>query len=123
MVPNVLYQRAARRLELPSVRRWFVVALVFAVTFVAIRALEFGSLNCRWATTAYGSIVYLLLGLHTVHLVTDLLDSSVLGALLFTKQMEGRRFVDIEENADYWYFVVASWLPIYATVYWAPRFL
>ena len=34
---------------------------------------------------------------------------------------DGARFVDVSENALYWYFVVASWLLIYGTIYWAPR--
>jgi cytochrome c oxidase subunit 3 len=122
-IPNVIYQRAAERLDLRGVRRWMVVALAFALAFVAIRVLEFQHLNCRWGTTAYGSVVYLLLGLHTVHLVTDLLDSIVLTALMFSRQVEGRRFVDVAENADYWYFVALVWLPVYATLYWAPRWL
>jgi cytochrome c oxidase subunit I+III len=29
--------------------------------------------------------------------------------------------VDVEDNAVYWYFVVAAWLPIYGVIYWAPR--
>ena len=33
---------------------------------------------------------------------------------------ERPRFVDVSENALYWYFVVWSWLPIYAVVYGAP---
>jgi cytochrome c oxidase subunit I+III len=27
----------------------------------------------------------------------------------------------VSENALYWYFVVLSWLPIYAVIYLAPR--
>jgi heme/copper-type cytochrome/quinol oxidase subunit 3 len=57
-----------------------------------------------------------------VHLVTDTYDSIVLAVLLFIGPLESKRFVDVNENADYWYFVVLSWLPIYAVIYWAPRF-
>ena len=32
-----------------------------------------------------------------------------------------KRFVDVSENAFYWYFVVLAWLPIYALIYFAPR--
>jgi cytochrome c oxidase subunit I+III len=35
--------------------------------------------------------------------------------------MDEHRFVDVSENTMYWYFVVASWLPIYALIYLAPR--
>jgi cytochrome c oxidase subunit III len=45
----------------------------------------------------------------------------VLDVLFFTGPLEGRRYVDVSENARYWYFVVLSWLPIYAVVYLAPR--
>ena len=31
------------------------------------------------------------------------------------------KFVDVSENALYWYFVVFTWLPIYAIVYFGPR--
>jgi len=90
---------------------------------VVVRAFEYSALNVRWDTNAYGSVVWLLLSLHTLHVVTDLFDSVVLGALAFTGPWEGRRFVDVAENAMYWYFVVLAWLPLYAVIYLAPRVL
>jgi cytochrome c oxidase subunit 3 len=45
----------------------------------------------------------------------------VLAVLMFTGPLEGKRFVDVSENAMYWYFVVGSWLPIYAVIYWGGR--
>jgi heme/copper-type cytochrome/quinol oxidase subunit 3 len=27
----------------------------------------------------------------------------------------------VQDNAMYWNFVVASWLPIYGCIYWIPR--
>jgi len=63
------------------------------------------------------------MGFHTFHLVTDTLDTAVLTALMFTRRIEGTRFVDVYENAVYWYFVVGVWLPLYAVVYVAPRLL
>ena len=50
-------------------------------------------------------------------------DTAVLAVLFFTGPLEGKRFVDVSENALYWYFVVLSWLPIYAVIYWAPRWM
>jgi cytochrome c oxidase subunit I+III len=65
--------------------------------------------------------VWTLLGFHTVHILTDLLDTIVLAVMMFTGPLEERRFVDVSENAAYWYFVVGTWLPIYALIYFAPR--
>jgi cytochrome c oxidase subunit III len=123
LVPNELTKRAGERIDLRGVRIWIVVCLAFGLVFNAVRVFEFMHLNVRWDHDAYGSVVWLLLGLHTTHIVTDFLDSAVLTVLMFTGPIEERRFVDVEENAVYWYFVVLAWLPIYGVIYWAPRLI
>ena len=121
MLPNQLAKKAAEKMNLRKVRIWMVVCLLFSLVFLGIRVLEFTSLNTRWDSQAYGSVVWMLMALHTTHLVTDAYDSAVLTVLMFTGPLEGKRYVDVSENAMYWYFVVLSWLPIYAVIYWAPR--
>ena len=113
-------KHAAEKLDLPGVQRWVTVSTLAAFAILAVRVLEFRGLNCRWDSSAYGSIVWTLLGLHTLHLITDAYDTLVLNVLRFTGPLEGKRFVDVSENAMYWFFVVASWLPIYAVLYLAP---
>jgi heme/copper-type cytochrome/quinol oxidase subunit 3 len=120
-VPNELARRAAERLDLSRVRLWLVVAIICGITFNVIRAFEFATLNVLWNTNAYGSVVWLLLGLHTTHILTDVLDTGVLTVLMFVGPIEEKRFVDVAENSIYWYFVVFAWLPIYGVLYWAPR--
>jgi cytochrome c oxidase subunit I+III len=120
-LPNALTKKAAERFDLPRVKLWTAVCLAFAVAFNAIRFVELGALNVRWDSNAYGSVVWVLLGYHTTHVLTDFLDSSVLGALVFFGPMDEHRFIDVSENAMYWYFVVLTWLPIYAVIYVAPR--
>jgi heme/copper-type cytochrome/quinol oxidase subunit 3 len=67
-------------------------------------------------------VVWFLLGLHTTHLLTDVADTIVLTALMFTRHgFNGRRFSDVTDNAFYWDFVILSWLPIYFLIYWVPR--
>ena len=122
-VPNELTKKAAERVDLAKVKLWLVVGLVFGVGFNVIRGFEFTALNVWWDQDAYGSVVWFLLGLHTTHIVTNVVDSMVLAVLLFVGPVEEKRFVDVQENSVYWYFVVLSWLPIYAVLYWAPRVL
>jgi cytochrome c oxidase subunit III len=123
LVPNHWTKRAAEQENRAKVRIGLLVCLGFAAAFLVVRGLEFTTLNTRWDSHAYGSAVWMLLGLHTLHLVTDFYDSAVLSVLTFTGPWEGKRFVDLSENAMYWYFVVIAWLPIYALIYLAPRFL
>jgi cytochrome c oxidase subunit III len=120
--PNQKAKQAAERLDIHGVRLWMTVCMVFSLAFLAVRAFEFGALNTRWDSDAYGSVVWMLLALHTTHLVTDAYDSLVLTVLMFKGPLEGKRYVDVSENAGYWYFVVLSWLPIYAVIYWGARF-
>jgi cytochrome c oxidase subunit III len=123
VVPNHFAKKAAEAHDLHGVRLWLAVALVFGAAFLAVRVMEFAGLNVRWDSNAYGSVVWVLLGFHTAHLVTDYLDTAVLEVLFFTGPLDGKRFVDVSENSFYWYFVVWAWLPIYFVIYWGARAL
>lgn len=123
-LPNLLLNRRAEQEQLGPVRVWLVVMTLVGFLLVAIRYFEFAAMHVVWSDSAYGSIVITLLGLHTVHLVTDLYDTAVLTVLMFTRHANsGRRFVDVAENAIYWNFVIYVWLPIYVLLYFAPRWL
>lgn len=120
-VPNWWTKRAAERSDLRCVKIGMIVCVAFGVACLLVRIGEFATLNVRWDTNAYGSIVWMLMGLHTTHLLTDTWDSLVLTVLMWTGPVEGKRFVDVSENAGYWYFVVISWLAVYAVVFWGAR--
>lgn len=122
ILPNHYTKHAAKAHELGRARFGMLACLVLALAFLGVRIFEFTSLNVSWTTNAYGSIAWTLLGLHTVHLITDFADSLVLFVLMLKGPLEGRRFVDAAENAVYWDFVVLAWLPIYVVLYWVPRF-
>jgi cytochrome c oxidase subunit III len=122
LVPNVLISRWAEQQDLMKVRIGMVVMSVFGIAPLVVRIFEFPALNIQWDTNAYGSIVWILLGLHTTHILTDLVDTLVLAALMFTGHADSpRRFGDVQDNAMYWNFVVAVWLPIYGCIYWLVR--
>ena len=121
IIPNQLTKKSAERQDLRGIYLWMSVALVTAVAFNVIRIFEFRSLNVWWDENAYGSAVWTLLGFHTVHVLTDLLDSLVLLAVLVFGPIRESQFVDVSDNCMYWYFVVISWLPIYAVIYLVPR--
>jgi cytochrome c oxidase subunit III len=121
-IPNTLTDRAAMHCDLKKVRLWLGICCVFGLALIVVRFLEFTTLNVRGDENVYGSVVWMLMGLHTFNLVTDYGDTLVLTVLMAKGPVEGKRFVDVAENSGYWDFVVITWLPIYAVVYWAPRF-
>jgi cytochrome c oxidase subunit 3 len=121
---NALLSRWARSCDLVKVRWGLVGMSLLGIAPLVVRWFEFPALQVRWDLNAYGSVIWLLLGLHTTHLLTDVADTLVLTALMFTRHgRSGRRFSDVSDNAFYWDFVVLSWLPIYFILYWLPRFI
>lgn len=123
LAPNYLAKKAADRLDRRRVIVWLSVMAAFSLAICLVRALEFVTLNVSWGDNAYGSAVWFNLGLHTTHLLTDLIDSFVLLAIFLVGPVEGKRFVDQSENAIYWNFVALMWLPMYAVIYLAPRLM
>ena len=122
-LPNRWVAAKAKAGDARAVRWGVVLMSLLGLLLVGIRALEFGRLNVRWDQDAYGSVVWLLMFLHATHVLTDLGDTIVLGVCLFTHEITDTQFSDVNDNAGYWSFVVVSWLPIYALVYWGGRLL
>jgi cytochrome c oxidase subunit 3 len=122
VVPNILVSRWAGKRDLRKVQIGLVVMSALGIMSLIIRAFEFPAMHVKWDANAYGSVVWLLLGLHTTHIITDLIDTLVLMCLMFTRHGDNpRRYGDVEDNAMYWNFVVIAWIPLYACLYWAAR--
>lgn len=122
-VPNHLTKHAAEHFDLARVRLGLLVCVLFGLAFLVVRFFEFAPLGTRWDSNAYGSIVWATMGMHTAHVLTDVVDTIVLTILMFTAHVEPKRLVDVSENALYWDFIILSWVPIYLVIYWAPRWL
>jgi heme/copper-type cytochrome/quinol oxidase subunit 3 len=120
-IPNHMSKKAAERQDLRGVLLTMGLVLLLEIVLVVVRGFELTTLNIRWDDNAYGSIVWTLLGLHTFHLLSDTGETIVVLAVLWLGDRDPRRFTDISENADYWYFVILAWLPIYAVIYLVPR--
>lgn len=123
LVPTVLADRAAYRIDLVRLRQWFVVMLAFEVASVAVRWQEFLSLNVRWDSNAYGSAAWTIVGLHTTLLLGDLFETAVMTVILFSSRRLDRHFSDATDVTFYWYFLVATSIAMYVIVYLSPRFM
>jgi len=121
-IPNAYLSRWARKKDLRLVRIGLIVMCAMAVLPLGIRVYEFPAFHVLWDDDAYGSITWTILGLHTTHVVTDLADTIVLTCLMFSRHADSaRRYGDVQDNCLYWNFVIVTWVPIYASLYWVPR--
>lgn len=122
------FQEWVRRLAIRggSRRALFIGSLVttlLCLIALGLRALEFPALGAQWDANAYGSAVWTILGLHSVHLVAETGETALLTLLVGLKEPDHDDRLDHEINADYWYFVAGAWVVLYLLVYWGPRVL
>jgi cytochrome c oxidase subunit 3 len=106
-----------------AIRKGLLILSLFGLIATAIRVFEFTTLNCRWTDDAYSSTIWVLIGMHSGHLITELIETLVLFVMSFTSKMEGTRLADAAINSDYWYFVVITGLMIDVLIYGTTRFL
>jgi heme/copper-type cytochrome/quinol oxidase subunit 3 len=120
-LPNLWVKRRAHAHDAAGVRIGVLIMAVIGLMLLALRGFEISVLAPTWHQDAYGSVVWMLIILHTSHILTDWGDTVVQALWLFTHRIGDDQFSDVEDNCNYWSFVVIAWVPIYAIVYWLPR--
>jgi heme/copper-type cytochrome/quinol oxidase subunit 3 len=121
VIPARWVQKVAPSGDRRAIRTGLALLAALAVVATIIRVFEFTTLNCRWSDDAYSSTVWVLIGMHAGHLVTELIETLVILAVAFTPKMEGTRLADAAINSDYWYFVVITGLLNFVFIYVLPR--
>jgi cytochrome c oxidase subunit 3 len=98
--------RAARAGDRGESNRWLVASLVLGLVFVVNTFLELATLDFGITTDAYGSIFWVTIGVHWLHVVAGLVV--VVAALVVST---GRGVAPLASSraaaAYYWYFTVA----------------
>jgi len=119
-IPLVITDRAARRLDLRTVRAGMVVATLLLAAMCVLRALEFGALNVRWNTSAYGTVAWAVVFAHATLLLLEFLEAVVFTPMLFSASLEQKEIAGVSDFAFYWYFLTGAWVPLYAVVFLSP---
>jgi cytochrome c oxidase subunit 3 len=123
LIPAWRVKKVAPSGDRRAVRNGLLTLALFALAALALRILEFSALNCRWSDDAYSSTVWVLIGMHSGHLLTELIETLILFAISLTPKMEGTRLADAAINSDYWYFVVVTAWMVDLLIYGTTRFL
>ena len=121
VLPALRLDRAGRERDVRMIRWMLFANLVFGTAFLVLRVFEFRALHCWWNSSAYGSITWTLLGLHTSNLLTSLLETAIVLAFFLFKPVEDHHFLDARLDGVFWYFIVITWIPLYAVVFLVPR--
>ena len=121
VIPAWWASRSARAHNLRGIRLGLAVQSVLGLAIMVLRYYECRALHVRWDTNAYGSVAWAVIVAHVFVMVTDVLDTIGLGLLFFLAEPEEKHFVDTMENTYFWYFIVATWIPLFVLVFLYPR--
>jgi cytochrome c oxidase subunit III len=119
--PMIITELSARRDQRTLSQIGLIICIVLGVAALVLRAFEFPAFYFRWDSNAYGSAVWFLLGMHTLHLLIMTVEAVVLAIWIFTREYDMKHRVDIATLGIYWYWVVGIWLVLYAIIYFTPR--
>ena len=121
-IPTHLANKAAERRDLRGCRLHVGLTTALSVVFVVLRGFELAALPFGWDAHAYGSVVWMLLGMHFAHGIAGLIEDGALFGLLAWGTVEKKHFADVYAGGLYYYFVVASgaaiWVFLYSGVIW-----
>ena len=87
--------------------------------FVSLQGVEWARLigyGLTLTSTSYGSIFYVIIGFHALHVVCGLLCLGVVTWVAVTSNFP-RRMASLEVVAVFWFFVVLVWPILYGVVY------
>ena len=98
--------------------RWLAVTFLLGGAFVANQALEFAGLGFQLDSHAYGTIFWLLVGFHWLHVLAGMVLMLSVGRLIWPGST-----VPVAEHlratSYYWHFVDVIWVGVFASVYLA----
>lgn len=100
---------------------WLALGVLFGVTAIVLRGFDFRALHTHFGSNAYGSITWTILAVHLAHLLAGTLETLLIALVMFVGPVEKKHYADASAMAVYWYFIVISWVALYAIVFIAPR--
>lgn len=112
--------RGMRRLDARRLRRGVTVAAVLGAVFLALQIVQWSRLlrgGLGFAGTVYGTIFYVITGLHAVHAVAGVAWLLVIAARQRQPWVTGRMERGIEVCAYYWHFVGVVWAFLFVMLY------
>jgi cytochrome c oxidase subunit 3 len=118
----VWVDRSARKAHLPAVKIGLLICIALNLGSMTLRAFEFMSIKIRWNSNAYGSVMWMILILHLLHLIVETAEAFILTLYTFNRGLDPKHRMDITVLAVYWYWVTIIWIPLYAIIYLGPRF-
>ena len=98
-------------------RRWTLLTIVLGAVFLANQGLEYAALDFTATDHAYGSLFYLMTGLHGAHVLGGLFLMGTLLVVATGRTSKAPLPSTMSVGIFYWHFVDVVWVAMFATLY------
>ena len=117
----IVAERSARRGSMGQLRAWLVVTILLGATFLTLQIYEYSTLEFHAQSDAYGSLFYLITGMHGAHVTMGLLMLLYVLVRAFAGHFDAGRHSAVRNVILYWHFVDVVWLVVFTSLYLLPR--
>ncbi|HEX4820818.1 MAG TPA: cytochrome c oxidase subunit 3 [Acidimicrobiales bacterium] len=121
-IPLVVAERAIARDQVRRVRWLLAVSFVMGLAFLIHQGIEYEDLHFGIKDNAYGSLFYVITGLHGLHVLIGLLMSLVVQAKAAVGRITAGRHETLRIFSMYWHFVDVVWIFVFTSLYISPHF-
>jgi len=106
-------QNAFKQRQMVKYRRLVVVTLFLGIVFLVLQSVGLSQLWIKGVTLTGNvsfSFLYVILGLHALHVIGGVVALVVLFAKAFSTRVRNYDIVPLEVISTYWHFVDALWI-------------
>ena len=99
-------------------RAWIVATIILGAAFLLNQGYEWRTLTTRPATNAYGSLFFIMTGLHGLHVFIGLVAMVfLLGRMKGRSQGDPGELSVVQGVSYYWHFVDIVWVGLYSCLF------
>jgi heme/copper-type cytochrome/quinol oxidase subunit 3 len=116
-LPIFYAESAIRRGSQAGLRAGLLISAVMGIAFVGFTIKDFNDLSFGWRDNAYGSLFYVIVGLHALHVVIGLCMNVVVQVKAWQGKFRSDRHVTVDVFSLYWHFVDVVWIFVFLSLF------
>jgi heme/copper-type cytochrome/quinol oxidase subunit 3 len=120
-LPLIAAERAITRGRVDRVRGLLALSFLMGLAFLIHQGIEYEELHFGIKDNAYGSLFYVITGLHGLHVLVGLLMSLVVQAKAAVGRITAERHETLKIFSLYWHFVDVVWIFVFTLLYVSPH--
>ncbi len=96
---------------------WIYITMVLGFAFIGNQAYEWVTLTTRPSTNAYGSLFFIMTGVHGLHVLLGLVAMIFLLGRLAGREGDPGEVTVVQAVSYYWHFVDIMWIGIFSCLF------